>query len=122
MTQKQMIDIIPTIQKLVGTNLPVKQAYAIFRLAKEIDEQKDFFITSEKKLIEKYNGTVDENGRITFENSNNFAPFAQEYEDLNNLEVEIKESLPIVIKLDEISGGKLTPTDFFNLDGIINFE
>lgn len=121
MTQKEMINIIPTIQKLVGTNLPIKQAYAVFRLAKEIDEQKDFFITSEKKLIEKYNGIINENGRITFEDSNNFAPFAQEYEELNNLNVELKQQLPIVIKLDSVDCS-LTPTDFFNLDGIINFE
>lgn len=122
MTQRQMFNIIPTLQKLVGIKLPIKASYAIFRLAKEIDSQKDFFVKEEKKLIDKYKGSVDENGRITFEDSANFEPFAKEYAELDNIEVVIKEQLPIVIKLDAVEGGDFAPADFFFLEGIIDFE
>ena len=122
MTQKEMINIIPTLQKLVGIKLPLKSSYAVFRLAKEIDAQKEFFIEEERKLIEKYNGSINEFGRISFENPANFEPFAQEYAELNNLEVELKEKLPIVIKLDVVEGGEFAPADFFSLEGIIDFE
>ena len=122
MTQKEMINIIPTLQKLVGIKLPLKSSYAVFRLAKEIDAQKEFFIEEERKLIEKYNGSINEMGRISFENPENFEPFAQEYAELNNLEVELKEKLPIVIKLDVVEGGEFAPADFFSLEGIIDFE
>lgn len=122
MTQKQMLNIIPTLQKLVGIKLPLKSSYAIFRLAKEIDAQKEFFIEEEKKLIEKYKGSISPEGRISFEEPKNFELFAQEYSELNNLEVEIKEQLPIVIKLDSVEGGDFAPADFFSLEGIINFE
>jgi hypothetical protein len=122
MTQKQMFNIIPTLQKLVGIKLPIKASYAIFRLSKEIDSQKDFFIEEERKLIDKYNGSIDENGRITFKDQSNFEPFAKEYAELNETEIVIKEQLPIVIKLDAVEGGDFAPVDFFSLEGIIDFE
>jgi hypothetical protein len=122
MTQKQMFNIIPTLQKLVGIKLPIKSSYAIFRLSKEIDSQKDFFIEEERKLIDKYKGSVDETGRITFKEQSNFEPFIKEYTELNNTEVVIKEQLPIVIKLDAVEDGNFAPADFLTLEGIIDFE
>ena len=122
MKQKQMFNIIPTLQKLVGIKLPLKSSYAVFRLAKEIDAQKEFFIEEERKLITKYNGSVNEEGRISFEDPANFELFAKDYTDLNELEVEIKEKLPIIIKLDAVEGGDFAPSDFFSLEGVIDFE
>ena len=122
MTQKEMFNAIPTIQKLVGTRLPIKSSYAIFKLAKEIDSQKEFIIGEEKKLIEKYNGKIDEQGRITFEDPSVYENFSKEYANLNNLEVELTTALPIKIDLNAVSGVNFAPADFLTLEGIINFE
>jgi hypothetical protein len=122
MTQKQMLEAIPTIQKLVGTKLPIKSSYAIFKLAKEIENQKDFLVAEEKKLIEKYEGTIDEQGRITFKDQNNFKPFTEEYAELNDMEVDIKTTLPIVINMDYITDLNIAPADLLTLEGIVDFE
>lgn len=122
MTQKQMFSIIPVLQKLVGIKLPLKNSYAIYRLAKEIDAQKDFFIEEEKKLVEKYNGLISPEGRITFEDVNSYEPFTKEYVELNELEVSLTETLPIKINLDSVESNELTPADFLALDGVIDFE
>ena len=124
MNYQTMLTIIPTIQELVRTKLPLKESYALYSLAKEIEGQKDFFLEEEKKLIEKYNAEVSPEGKITFKDSENQTAFAKEYFELNTMEADIKVTLPIVIKMDSVNGSdlQLSAVDLMSLSGIVDFE
>jgi small-conductance mechanosensitive channel len=87
-----MIEAIPVIKKLIGIKLPLKSSYAVFRIAKEIEQHKEFFMEEEKKLIEKYKGAINETGRITFENPENIEPFI-------NIEEYQESSLKLILKV-----------------------
>lgn len=119
MTISQLTQAFPTLQKIVNFDLPIKKAYDIFCLAKLFNEQKEFFIDKERKLINKYNGKISDAGQITFDNVNDKANFAREYAELNNFEVA---AAPISLKFTDFGEQRLSPMEIMSLDGIISFE
>lgn len=121
MTLQQMLNAIPALQNIVNLKLPAKQAYALFKLGKEINNQREFFAEEEKKLIEKYNGKVSEQGQITFEDAANQQNFLKDYIELNNMDADISVNLPIEIDIDYLGGENLTANDIETLFDIINF-
>lgn len=115
----QILETIPTLQKLMECRMPIKIAQKVYFLAKQINEQKDFFINEERKLVEQFNAEVAESGLVTFksdEDKINFLTARAELQDAELLEVE-----PIEIGLDLVENIELTPQDLMVLNGTINF-
>ena len=120
MTTKQMLQAIPVLQTLVNYKLPMKTTYALYNLAKKINEQKEFFVNKEKELIEKYKGNLNGQGQISFEKSEDFQAFAKEYNELNDVEVDIG-GVPVSIRFDDMGDQTLSAADIMNLEGVVEF-
>ena len=105
---------------MLTLNLPIKTAYLIYSLAKQINEYRDFFIKEEKKLIEKFNANVAENGQILFEEENQRNDFIKEYNSL--MQYELEDFKPIELNMNNVGDINLTAADLFILDGVINFK
>lgn len=118
MTQYELLQAIPALQTLSKFKLPVKKAYSIYNLCKTANESKDFFIEQERKLIEEFKGTVNENGQITFENSDDFKGFAEKYNDLKALESDAEA---VTLSASELGDQTISVEDIALLDGIITF-
>lgn len=119
MTAEKILSALPIVQKLVGLQLPVKKAYKVYSLAKQINEQREFFINEEKKLIEKFNGTIQEDGQIIFENDVCSEDFAKaHFEMMTN---EIDGFSPIELTFEDLKGAEFSPFDIGLLDGLVNF-
>ena len=118
MTVQQMLNALSTVQKMMTLKLPIKKAHQVYSLAKQINEQREFFINEEKKLIEKFNATVGEDGRIQFENSEQAMTFQKEHGDLLNYEVEGLAA--IELSYDDLGDAEITPADIMLLENVIN--
>lgn len=120
-TYQKMFNVYPMLQKLITMELPVKVSYQLYKVGKKIEDEKNFFVQEEKKLIEKYHGEVDAVGKINFEDDKNKESFIKEYQELNNLEIKDLDSLPIKINIEDLNI-KLSALEISVLDGIIDFD
>lgn len=119
MKQNQLFAAFPVLQKLINCKMPVKQAYDIYKFAKLVDENKQFFIDKEKQLIEQYHGEVGEGGKISFQNDEDMAQFKKDYAELNALDIEVA---PLVVYFKDIPDIEITPMDIASLEGVIDFQ
>jgi hypothetical protein len=119
MKVNQMLNALPVLQKIMELKLPVKKAYKIYNLAKFIEDKRQFFIQEEKKLIEKFNAEILENGNIRFNSVEDQITFSQEHADLMNYEIEELETLEL--NFDDLGDAVFTPRDLMTLEGVINF-
>jgi len=127
----QFIRAYNVLQKISNFDLPVRDAYAIFKLFKEVEPTYEFAVKMERQLVEKYHGEITESGAIKFvhgddeqsrmDGTKNMNMFAAEIEELN--ETEIDESFtPVTLKYDAFGDQKISPKELMAIDGFIIFE
>lgn len=117
----ELESILPSLNKLLDKELPLKISYSLFKLAKRLNEEYKFYNTKRQELIEKY-AERDEKNNIKTEN--NTIPIQKELVEecnsklleLNNFEFEI-EFKPISIDL--LGDLSITPKDLLILDKFI---
>jgi hypothetical protein len=118
MTANQLLNAFPIVEKLMTFNLPIKKAYQLYSLAKQINEKRDFFIKEEKKLIDNFKGQIMEDGKIKFENINLQQEFLKAHNEL--LQCEIDDIKPLELTFDDLKDIKLSPADLIDLEGVVN--
>ena len=119
MKVNQMLNALPVLQKIMELKLPIKKAYKIYNLAKSIEDKRQFFIQEEKKLVEKFNAEILENGNIKFNSVEDQMTFSKEHADLMTYEVEDLEVLEL--NFDDLGDATFTPKELMLLEGVINF-
>lgn len=119
MTIKNILNAATAIQKIMELKLPIKKAHAIYFLAKQINEQRDFFIKEEKKLIEKFNAEVDDQGLVTFKTPELKTGFLQEHNALKDF--DILDIQPIELSFEDLDKAELAPTEIMQLEDVITF-
>ena len=120
MQVQQMLNSLPIVQKIMELKLPIKKAYAIYSLAKQINEQREFFINEEKKLISKFNAEILENGNIKFNTAEDQANFIKEHSEL--MEYEIENLQAVDFSFADLGDAEFTPMEIMQLEGVINFS
>lgn len=119
MKGKQIFNVINTLQKLMELNLPVKKSFKIYTLAKQVNDTRDFFIKEEKKIIDKYEVKVLENGSLEFKDIEAQRGFTKEHNEL--LDYELEGATAIDLTFDDLKDAKLSAIEVATLEGIINF-
>lgn len=118
MTAQQLMKALPVLQKIITLQLPIKKAYQIYSLTKVINEQREFFINEEKKLIERFDAEVLEDGTIKFLDVESARDFEVAHQEIMEYPVSAEA---IDLKFDDLGDATLTPIDLMALEGIINF-
>jgi hypothetical protein len=118
MTAQQLMRALPVLQKIITLQLPIKKAYQIYSLTKVINEQREFFITEEKKLIERFDVEILEDGNIKFPNVESRKDFEIAHREIMEYPISVET---IELKFDDLGDATLTPIDLMTLEGIINF-
>ena len=113
-----MLNSLPILQRMMELKLPIKKAYRIYSLAKVINEQREFFIIEEKKLIEKFEAEVLEGGNIRFEDVESQRGFMEEHNALMKFEVNVEA---VDLSFEDLGSAEFTPVELMQLEGIINF-
>lgn len=120
-TQFKLLNAYDAASKLVNIKLPFKKSYAVYTLIKEMEENRAFYAQEEKKLIEENCASIDESGRISFEDAGSQIKFMQSREELNNLEIDLKYE-PITLIESDLGGAGIAPLDMIQLEELIIFE
>ena len=121
MKQGKIINAYNALSRLYMQQLPIKEAYKIFGLRKQMKGQYDFQVEREKQFLEKYNGYFDDNGEVKFHKREEAKQFADAVTELSEMEVE-EQITPITMKMDALNDLKIMPGDIESLDGIVIFE
>ena len=121
MKQSEINKSYNALVRLSQVRLPIKTAFSVYQLVKKIEEPYKFALEEEKKLINKYNAEVKENGIISFSSAEDKDSFQNELQELNQLNHDI-EIEPIVIKIEDLGEQTITPSDILALEGFVEFE
>lgn len=121
MKQSEINKSYNALVRLSQVRLPIKTAFSVYQLIKKIEEPYKFAFEEEKKLINKYNAEVKENGIISFSSAEDKNSFQNELQELNQLDHDI-EIEPIVIKIEDLGEQTITPSDILALEGFVEFE
>lgn len=121
MKQSEINKSYNALVRLSQMRLPIKTAFSVYQLVKKMEEPYKFALEEEKKLINKYNAEVKENGIISFSSAEDKGSFQNELQELNQLDHDI-EIEPIVIKMEDLGEQTITPSDIFALEGFVEFE
>lgn len=118
MTVQQMFNALPTLQKLLDLSLPIKKAYKIYNLAKSINEQREFFIEQEKRMMEECGAEPVDGRGLKFPDIEKQKRFIDAHNEMMNCEVDIK---PLELDFNGLDAIELTPMELATLEGVINF-
>ena len=119
MKSQQLISALPVLNKLMELKLPIKKAYALYSLAKQVNEYREFFINEEKKRVTIFNIQVAENGDLHFNSQEDQLKFIQEHNELMSYEMEDIKCVDLLFT--DLGDLEITPIELGLLDGIINF-
>ena len=108
------------LTRLSEMKLPIKAAYGVYVLTKQLSTPYEFSLQQEKGLIEKYHGNIQKDGMISFQSSEDTNNFQKELIELNNFEQEI-EIKPVTINISDLNGQSIIPSDIISLEGFVNF-
>jgi hypothetical protein len=122
----KILNASDALKKLMQLRFSLATALKLKKLANLVDEAIKVYVGEEKKLIDMY-AKKDENGEVIMNEQNQFSfasvedaqKFFKEREEMYNTEIDIE---PVVIKLNDIKDGEISPNDLVLLDGIVNFE
>lgn len=121
MTYRQIINIYPALSDLRKLQLPYAKARDVYRLCKFFENEYNFFIEEESKLIIKYNGSVGADSFITFADNDSKVLYANDINKLKDIDSDIAFQ-PIVLTSNDIGAQTITPETIDRLDGVVTFE
>ena len=120
MTFNLLLKLSIVLQKFYQSSQKEKISYSLYKLLKKIQEELDFYSKEEEKLVETYADGIDEKGKVIFSDEQKKKMFFNEIEKLQHTNIDSDFS-KIHIPLAAIQNIKLTPSDFYLLENIINF-
>lgn len=113
---KNIVNALPSLQKLAAVELPCRVLYKINKLMDSLESELKFYNKQRDQIFQKYNVQM-ENGQLKLQ-ANDIEAFEREFNELLNLEVEDIKSIDVPAD-DNI---KLSYNDVKALEGIINIQ
>lgn len=121
MKQERINKAYISLVKLRDYNLPVKKAYAIYKLLSIVEDAYNFAVTEERKYLDEYGGTIKGGTEIVFETPEKCVAFKTKIDELYETDVDI-DITPVSLTEADMKEQTLTPADIENLDGFVIFE
>lgn len=136
MKQYRISKAYQVLNGMQNMDMPVRMALHLSMLMKKLSPCFDSAVECERRLLAKYDGDIDANGRIVFkirgadegkatdqdraDAQARMDGFNREQEELAQTEIEL-DFKPVDIKLDDVADMKITMADMTALDGFVNF-
>lgn len=121
MKQESINRAYSSLLKLKDYKLPLKKAYAIYKLYTAISESYEFALGEEQKYMMEYKGKPNGDGTVTFATPTDCAAFRDKVEELNNMDVDVNVEA-VAISERDLGEQAITPSDIANLEGFVTFE
>lgn len=120
MKQSQINKAYMALTKIANAAIPVRESYALFKLMKQLEPIYKFELEHERKLLEKYDCQIAEDGGIVMSAPSLAEDFRREFNELLNLEVE-EDIVPIAIQMESLKDVRMTAVDMISLEGFVEF-
>jgi hypothetical protein len=121
-TLNDILNNAEIFRELSTKSLPVKTAFKVARLIRELDKENTTFDESRRQIIEKY-AERDENGIIKQTAEGNIQLQQDKIEECNNELVELLNTTIEInvdkISIDALGDIKITPAQMINLEAFI---
>lgn len=121
MTQFKINKAYGTLVRLAELKLPLKKAYELYKMTKAMEDVYQFAVSEEQKYINEFNGTINPDGTVSFEDATKFGEFQERLAALNDMEVEI-DIAPVKLTEADMGDQTITPAEIFSLEGFVCFE
>ena len=111
---------------LIEKEIPIKIAYKLMKLLKQLEDENKFFIDKRNELLKKYS-QKDDNGNIKqIDEGNGKVGIQLEIDKIEEFNNKLKDLVDIEIsidfekvKIEELGDIKITIKDLYNLDKFI---
>ena len=127
----QYVNASNAIKKMMGMDFDFKDSYNLYRLAKQFDSVVQFGAERERELLEKYNGTITNDGYINFTHGEgdeskragdeNKAAFQKALAELNDTLID-EDITPVCLSIETMTGKPISPNDIMAIDGFVLFK
>ena len=116
---EKLVNAIPTINKIVKCEIPIKTAFRLSTLVKELNKHLDTYNENRQKLIEKYSTSEknDDGEEITVIPKEKISDFTDENSQLGSEEVSLE--IP-EITIDMLGDIKLSTTDIMSVEWLFS--
>lgn len=120
MKQRDIIQAYKVINKISGTEMPVKTAYKVFKLHKVLQSHFEFQVESEDRIVSQAGVAVSDGGVINFDNQEQYEAVKKLLDELGDMDVDFE--CTIKIPLEEFGNCSLSPADMQALEPFIESE
>ena len=121
MKQEKINRAFSSLIKLRDMNLPVKKAYAIYKINSALEDAYNFALNEERKYLSEFGGVITDDGDIKFGSPEDLRAFMEKLEELNTADVEVDTEV-VSLSENDLGSQMLTPGDIYNLEGFVIFE
>ena len=121
MKEFKAIKAYQVLKRIGHAQFPIREAYQIFKLTKELEPIFEIHLEYERELIERLGGHVDPSGMLTFDREDGLEEYQKGIAPIGEEDCSDRYT-PVSIRLDSLNGMMITPDDMYALDGFINFE
>lgn len=122
-TQGKAVGAMIAINRISNQKMPSFAAFKLFRLRKKLKDVAEFQGEQEEKLVAELGGTINDFGRVAWNNPEEKAKldaeYAKRHRDLEELECEI-DTERITMTFKEIP--EISPADIEALDEFIEWK
>lgn len=120
MTYRHIVIAKKAVDELNTSRFPLQISYKLYKLKKKIDEIFQFEVDSEKKSISLYNGTIQQDGTITFQNKSDCEACTEAITNILNTALD-EDIEPVRIPMNVATDIKVSPEMIDHLDGFVQF-
>lgn len=118
MKQGKIVNAYKALRELEQEKMPMKTAYKLYKLRKQLEKGFDFQREQEEKLLEDFGAKVLDGGLVQFQTVDDRKAYEAQIAELNDMESDVEVN-PVDMGLtDEVS---ITPDAIEALEGIVNF-
>lgn len=121
MKQKEINKAYPAIMRLIEFKLPIQKARSVYNIMKKIREHFDFALVEEKKYVADCHGVMNQNGTVSFSNTEELDVFQKLITELNESAIEWSDK-PVVLTDNDIGDQTISVADIQSLEGFVIFE
>lgn len=121
LTLIQTSNAVATLQGFLEASLPPKKAWQLYQLSKLLNEQNEFYINEQRKILIKYDGKPQPNGYVKFSSPEVSLQAQADLNELSQLEVEL-DITPITLTENDTQDIRISMQQAAALDGFVIFE
>lgn len=121
LTLRQIQNAAAGLQGFLEASLPPKKAWQLYQLSKLLNEQNEFYINEQRKILIKYGGEAQPNGYVKFSSPEISLQAQADLNELSQLEVEL-EVTPIALTENDTQDIRISMQTAAALDGFVIFE